>query len=56
MPICMFVPHSFAQQTAVTKANQGFIQGGRPGIPPPPPRISGLYYDISVDLMQVLGL
>ena len=48
--------------TCTNVISQGFIQGGgHPGISPPKPsfpphRISGLYYDISIDLMQVLGL
>ena len=38
------------------QVSQGFIQrGGALGFPPPP-RISELYYDISIDLMQVPGL
>ena len=34
----------------------GFIQSGGGALGFPPPRISEFYYDISIDLMQVLGL
>ena len=39
-----------------TEGGGGGGGGGGGALGFPPPRISGLYYDISIDLMQVPGL